>query len=77
MATAAPRVLPLAQVRPDLPRVLTEVVEQAMAPEPRARHDSVAQFRARLLDTQRAPLQLQRGHAALPAPVAAELARAA
>jgi serine/threonine protein kinase len=49
-ATAAPQLPPLAEVRPDLSRRLVEAVQQALAPDPRQRQDSVAEFRAQLVN---------------------------
>jgi serine/threonine protein kinase len=77
MATAAPRMAPLAVVRSDLSRALTDAVQQALAHEPGARQDSVAEFRAQLLDGQGAPLQLPRGKPALPKAIPTELPNAA
>ena len=48
MGSAGPPLPPLAAVRPALPRVLTDAVERAVAPEPDARQASVAEFRAQL-----------------------------
>jgi serine/threonine protein kinase len=50
LATAAPRLLPLAELRPDLPPTLTRAVDQATAWAPHARQGSVAEFRAQLID---------------------------
>lgn len=50
LASAAPRMRPLAEARPGLPRGLTEAVQQALASEPEAQQDSVAEFRAQLVD---------------------------
>jgi serine/threonine-protein kinase len=57
-ATSAPRMPPLAEARPDLSRGLIEAIQQALAHDPDARQDSVAEFRAQLLDGQSAPLRL-------------------
>lgn len=76
-ATALPRMPALGDVRPDLPRRLIESVEQAVARDPGARQGSAAQFGAQLVEAQSAPLRLERGGAALPEAVRAELARAA
>lgn len=48
LIAAAPQMPPLAVARPGLPRVLSEAVEQALALDPDARQDSVAEFRAQL-----------------------------
>jgi serine/threonine-protein kinase len=40
--------VPLTQKRPDLPRGLTDAVQQALSPDPEARQASVAEFRAQL-----------------------------
>ncbi len=56
LASAAPRVPPLAEARPNLPHRLKEAVQQALANDPDARQDSVAEFRAQLVDGQSAPL---------------------
>jgi eukaryotic-like serine/threonine-protein kinase len=77
MASAAPRMPALAEARPDLPRSLNETVQQALAHEPDARQDSVAEFRAQLVDRQRPPLRLQTNTQPLPKPVRAELPSAA
>jgi serine/threonine-protein kinase len=53
-ATAAPRMPPLTEVRPDLSPRLIEAVQQATARDPSARQDSVAQFGAQLVDAQSA-----------------------
>lgn len=50
LATAAPRRPPLAEARPGLPRGLHQAVQQALASEPDARQESVAKFRAQLVD---------------------------
>jgi serine/threonine-protein kinase len=49
LASAAPPLSPLAELRPDVPRALTSAIEQATALEPAARQRSVAEFRAQLL----------------------------
>jgi eukaryotic-like serine/threonine-protein kinase len=77
MATAAPSMPPLAEVRSDLSSVLTGAVQQALAREPGARQESVAEFRAQLLDGQGAPLPLRRRGESLPKPIPDELPRAA
>ena len=50
LTTAVPRRPPLSEGCPDLPRGLYEAVQRALAPEPDARQESVAEFRAQLLD---------------------------
>jgi serine/threonine-protein kinase len=55
LASAATGMPPLAEARPNLPRRLTEAVQQALANEPDARQDSVAEFRAQLVVGQSAP----------------------
>ena len=50
LTTAAPRLSPLAELRPDVPPRVTSAIEQATAWEPGARQRSVAEFRAQLLD---------------------------
>jgi serine/threonine protein kinase len=77
MATAAPRMPPLAEVRSELSPVLTDAVQQALAHEPSARQDSVAAFRAQLLDAQGSLLRLQRARAVRPEALPAELPSAA
>jgi serine/threonine protein kinase len=77
LATAAPRMQPLAEARPDLPRGLIAAVQQAMALEVDSRQDSVAEFRAQLVDGHCAPLRLQQGNALLLEGVRRELPRAA
>ena len=49
LPTASPRMAPLAEARPGLPRRLSEAVERAMADDPKARQDSVAHFRTELV----------------------------
>jgi serine/threonine-protein kinase len=49
LTTAVRRKPPLSEARPGLPRGLYEAVQQALAPEPDARQESVAEFRAQLL----------------------------
>ena len=52
LTTAAPRRPPLSsEGLRDLPRGVYEAVQQALAPEPDARQESVAEFRAQLLDS--------------------------
>ena len=61
LATAVPRLQPLAEVRPGLPRRLCEAVDQALAIDPCARQQSVAEFRAQLVGEPTArPLELSR-----------------
>jgi eukaryotic-like serine/threonine-protein kinase len=55
--TAAPHIPPLAEVRPGVPRVLSEAVERALAQDPDARQGSVAEFRAQLIDDRYAPVR--------------------
>ena len=50
LATAAPRLSPLRELRPKVPRGLTSAIQQATAWEPGARQRSVAEFRAQVLD---------------------------
>jgi serine/threonine protein kinase len=57
-ATSVPRITPLAEARPDLSRNLAEAVQRAMAHDPDARPDSVAEFRAQLLDGRPTALRL-------------------
>ena len=47
--TAAPRMSPLSEARPDLPRRLADTIQRALAQDAAARHESVAQFRDELL----------------------------
>jgi serine/threonine protein kinase len=56
MATAGPRMPPLADARPGLPRALLEAVQQALAHAPDARQASVAEFRAQLVGEPRRPM---------------------
>jgi serine/threonine-protein kinase len=49
LATAVPRLRPLADVRPDLPPGMVDAVQQAIAPDARLRQ-TVAQFRVQLLE---------------------------
>jgi serine/threonine protein kinase len=49
-ACAVARMHPLAEARPDLPGALANAVQQALADDPDDRQDSVAEFRAQLLD---------------------------
>jgi serine/threonine-protein kinase len=67
MTIAIPRIPPLSDARPGLPRGLYEAVQRALAPEPDARQESVAEFRAQLLDGHTPSRGLQRG-AVLPFP---------
>jgi serine/threonine-protein kinase len=50
LMTAIPRRPPLSKGLSGLPHGLYEAVQQALAPEPDARQESVAEFRAQLLD---------------------------
>ena len=70
-AAAALRV-PLAETRPGLPRPLSEAVQRAVADDPDARQESVAEFRAELVGS----LQ-RRVTARLPVAVRGELSPAA
>jgi serine/threonine protein kinase len=65
LATAAPHLPPLAAARPDLCRLLTGAVQQAVSHDPAARQDSVARFGAQVVDMHGAPLRLQRAGVAL------------
>jgi serine/threonine-protein kinase len=49
LATAAPRLQPLAELRPSLPCGLSAAVDRALAVDADARQESVAEFRAQLL----------------------------
>jgi eukaryotic-like serine/threonine-protein kinase len=60
LTTAVPRMPPLSDARPGLPRGLYAAVQQALAPEPDARQESVAEFHAQLLDGH-TPSRGQRG----------------
>ena len=51
LATAAPRLYPLAELRPSLPRRFSAAVDHALAVDPDARQQSVAEFLAQLLGT--------------------------
>jgi serine/threonine-protein kinase len=77
LPTAAPRMRPLAETCPGLPRGLVDAVDQALAPEPDARQDSVAQFRAQFVECHRPPLGLRQGKAQLPEDVRRQLPTAA
>ena len=50
LTTAVERRSPLSGGLPDLPHGVHEAVQQALSPEPDARQESVAEFRAQLLD---------------------------
>ncbi len=50
LTTAVPRRPPLSEGLQGLPRGLYQAVQQALAPEPEARQQSVAEFRAQLVD---------------------------
>jgi serine/threonine protein kinase len=58
LATAAPRVAPLAEVRPGLPPELSDAVHQALSDEPDERQDSLEEFHAQLVEGQSSPLRL-------------------
>jgi serine/threonine protein kinase len=60
LASAAPALPPLADVRPELARGLVDAVEQAMAHDPGARQDSVTEFASQLIDRRSAPVPLRR-----------------
>jgi serine/threonine protein kinase len=61
LATATPRLQPLAELRPSLPRRLSAAVDQALAIDPDARQQSVAEFRAQLVGGRMAgPAELAR-----------------
>jgi hypothetical protein len=77
VATAAARMPPLAEARPGLPRGLIEAVQQALAHEPYARQDSVAEFRAQLVDGQSLPLRRPHDNALFPEAVRGALRSAA
>ena len=77
LPTAGPRMPPLAEARPGLPRGVHDAVQQAIAHRPDDRQDSVAEFRAQLVDGRGAPLRLQRDTALFPQPVRRELPYAA
>jgi serine/threonine protein kinase len=57
-AAAIPRLPPLADVRPDLPRGLTDAVDRALSHDRAARQDSVAEFREHLLESESASRRL-------------------
>ena len=61
LPTAVRRMPALSEVRPGMPRGLYEAVDQALAPDPDARQESVAQFRAQLLDGHAPSRALWRG----------------
>ena len=61
LPTAVRRMPSLSEARPGLPRGLYEAVHQALAPDPDARQESVAQFRAQLLDGHAPSRALWRG----------------
>jgi eukaryotic-like serine/threonine-protein kinase len=77
MATAAPRIPPLGEARPDLSRGLIAAVQQALAHDPDVRQDSVAEFRAQLVDGLAPSFRLQRSNPLLPAAARGELSSAA
>jgi serine/threonine protein kinase len=59
LVTAVARHVPLAEARPCLPRSLSEAVERAVADDPDARQESVADFRAALMTAPRVPVGRQ------------------
>jgi serine/threonine protein kinase len=61
LTTAVPRRPPLSEALPGLARGLYEPVQQALAPDPDARQESVAEFRAQLLDGHAPSRRLWRG----------------
>jgi len=77
LPTAAPRLLPLAQLRPDLPRHMVMAVQQAVALEPDSRQESVAEFHAQLIGRHERPLPVQLAATRLRKAVRQELPRAA
>jgi eukaryotic-like serine/threonine-protein kinase len=78
LTTAVPRRPPLSEGRPGLPRGLHEAVQQALTPEPDARQESVAEFRAQLLDGHAPSRGLWRGGVVpLPAAVGSQVRSAA
>jgi eukaryotic-like serine/threonine-protein kinase len=77
LATAAVRCAPLAQARPGLPGRLTEAVERAVAEDPAARQESVAELRAELVGALRAPVRQRPDAAPLTTAVPGELPSAA
>lgn len=52
LATAVPRMPPLAEARPDLPACVNDAVQRALENEPGGRQVSVAEFRAQLVGGQ-------------------------
>src|SRR3954447_2271431 len=76
-ATAIARMPPLGKARPDLSRGLIETVERALAHDPAARQDSVAQFRAQVIAGQSWSPSLHRGHVVPPDAVPSALPKAA
>ena len=61
MPTAVTRMRPLSDARPGLPRGVSQAVMRALAPEPEARQESVAEFRAQLIDGHSPSRGLPRG----------------
>ena len=57
--TAGPRMSPLDEARPDLPRGLLAALQRALAPDPASRQQSVAHFRAELVGSSTVPVTLQ------------------
>ena len=66
---ASPRMAPLEDARPGLPRGLSAAIQRAMAEDPEARQDSVAHFRAEVVGWRRGAMGQQ--------PVPASLRKAA
>ena len=61
LTTAVTRMRPLSDARPGLPSGLYQAVMRALAPDPDARQESVAEFRAQLLDCHTPSRGLPRG----------------
>lgn len=57
LMTSALQMPPLAEVRPGLPRVLSQAVERAVSEDPDARQSSVAEFHAQIIDDRHAPVR--------------------
>lgn len=77
LATAVPRRPPLSERLPGLPCGLSDAVQRALAPEPDARQESVAEFRAELLDGHAPSRGLSRGVVPFPDAVGSQLRSAA
>ncbi len=77
LPTAVPRMPRLGELRPDLPRGVIAAVQQAVALEPDARQDSVAEFRAQLVGKRRHLVSAHGPGATAPVSVRHELPRAA